>query len=210
MLTNKYSPTSFSDVLSSDKIINIIKSPVNVILYGPAGSGKTTIVKTLTKTVKTNRYLVLNISDDRGINLIREDVMSFISIDCNNKVIILDEMDSLTIDAQNMLNFIMDNYHNDRNVRFIFVCNYINNINPSIMSKCVPLRINNIDPVKLIQRITYITNHEKIYMSIDSIEYIIRYYRSDIRKILNAIECIKDTYGNGIVIGIKCIKEIIQ
>lgn len=210
MLTSKYIPNSFDDVLISKDIIDIVKSPMNVLLYGPAGSGKTTIIKTLTKTEKNNRYLVLNISEDRGINLIREEVMNFIDIDTNNKVIILDEMDSLTADAQNTLNMIMDIYYNDNNVKFIFVCNYVNNINPSILSKCCCLRIGSINKEMLISRVKYIICKEKVFMSEKSISYIIDYYCNDIRKILNAIESIKDTYGNNVVVGIESVKKIIE
>lgn len=209
MLTVKYIPKTFDDVLIDKHIIDIVKSPMNILLYGPAGTGKTTIVRTLTQETNA-QFLVLNISEDRGINLIREDVMNFVNIDINNKIIILDEMDSLTADAQNMLNMIMDIYYYDKNIKFIFVCNYINNINQSIISKCCCLRINSIKKELLIDRIKFIICQERMYLSQRSIEYIIDFYQNDIRKILNALETIRSTYGNRLIIGLDCIKRLIE
>ena len=129
MLTIKYQPKTTNELLINKNVLKVINTSNNILLYGPAGTGKTTIIKTLIKDLQ-GRYLLINVSENRGINLIRDDIMNFIGIDINNKVIILDEMDSLTIEAQNTLNNLMD----ISNTKFIFVCNYINNIGLGILS----------------------------------------------------------------------------
>ena len=168
MLTIKYQPKTTDELLINKNVLKVINTSNNILLYGPAGTGKTTIIKTLIKDLQ-GRYLLINVSENRGINLIRDDIMNFIGIDINNKVIILDEMDSLTIEAQNTLNNLMD----ISNTKFIFVCNYINNIGLGILSKCCCIRIGNIDKNLLRDRIRIIVLKEKIYISDKSINYVI-------------------------------------
>lgn len=187
MFINKYVPKSFDDVLVDKDIIKIILNRnLNIMLYGPPGSGKTTIVNVLVNYLRDNNYSckVLNISENRGIKLIRNELF-----DINTDVIILDEMDSLTVEAQNMLNSMMNS-----NSQFIFVCNYINNINSSILSKCCCIRINMIKKELLFERIKFITTNEKIKLTDKSINYIIEFFKRDIRKILNYLENIKMIY----------------
>ena len=162
MLSTKYIPDSYDDLIVNENIITILQSNLNVILYGPSGSGKTTMIKTLLKHKGNDKYLVINVADNRGINLIRDNIIDFINIDTISiaheniqKVVILDEMDSLTYDAQNILNSIMESCCN-KSIRFIFVCNYFNNVSQSIVSNCCCLRINCPDNSKLINRIYYI------------------------------------------------------
>ena len=205
MLTIKYQPKTTNELLINKNVLKVINTSNNILLYGPAGTGKTTIIKTLIKDLQ-GRYLLINVSENRGINLIRDDIMNFIGIDINNKVIILDEMDSLTIEAQNTLNNLMD----ISNTKFIFVCNYINNIGLGILSKCCCIRIGNIDKNLLRDRIRIIVLKEKIYISDKSIDYVIDNYGNDIRKILNCLESIKNIYWNHKIILFKEIKEVIN
>lgn len=205
MLTIKYQPKTTNELLINKNVLKVINTSNNILLYGPAGTGKTTIINTLINDLQ-GRYLLINVSENRGINLIRDDIMNFIGIDINNKVIILDEMDSLTIEAQNTLNNLMD----ISNTKFIFVCNYINNVGLGILSKCCCIRIGNIDKNLLRDRIRIIVLKEKIYISDKSIDYVIDYYGNDIRKILNCLESVKNIYGNHKIILFKEIKEVIN
>lgn len=213
MLSTKYIPDSYDDLIVNENIITILQSNLNVILYGPSGSGKTTMIKTLLKHKGNNKYLVINVADNRGINLIRDNIIDFINIDTIGiahenvqKVIILDEMDSLTYDAQNILNSIMESCCN-KSIRFIFVCNYFNNISQSIVSKCCCLRINCTDNSKLINRIKYICNNENINIDINIIEFIIKHFNNDIRKIINLLDIIKMIHEDDVITidDIKCL-----
>lgn len=213
MLSTKYIPDSYDDLIVNENIITILQSNLNVILYGPSGSGKTTMIKTLLKHKGNNKYLVINVADNRGINLIRDNIIDFINIDTIGiahenvqKVIILDEMDSLTYDAQNILNSIMESCCN-KSIRFIFVCNYFNNISQSIVSKCCCLRINCTDNSKLINRIKYICNNENINIDVNIIEFIIKHFNNDIRKIINLLDIIKMIHEDDVITidDIKCL-----
>lgn len=213
MLSTKYIPDSYDDLIVNENIITILQSNLNVILYGPSGSGKTTMIKTLLKHKGNDKYLVINVADNRGINLIRDNIIDFINIDTISiahenvqKVIILDEMDSLTYDAQNILNSIMESCCN-KSIRFIFVCNYFNNISQSIVSKCCCLRINCTDNSKLINRIKYICNNENINIDINIIEFIIKHFNNDIRKIINLLDIIKMIHEDDVITidDIKCL-----
>ena len=213
MLSTKYIPDSYDDLIVNENIITILQSKLNVILYGPSGSGKTTMIKTLLKHKGNDKYLVINVADNRGINLIRDNIIDFINIDTISiahenvqKVVILDEMDSLTYDAQNILNSIMESCCN-KSIRFIFVCNYFNNISQSIVSKCCCLRINCTDNSKLINRIKYICNKENINIDINIIEFIIKHFNNDIRKIINLLDIIKMIHEDDVITidDIKCL-----
>ena len=171
------------------------------------------MIKTLLKHKGNDKYLVINVADNRGINLIRDNIIDFINIDTISiahenvqKVIILDEMDSLTYDAQNILNSIMESCCN-KSIRFIFVCNYFNNISQSIVSKCCCLRINCTDNSKLINRIKYICNNENINIDINIIEFIIKHFNNDIRKIINLLDIIKMIHEDDVITidDIKCL-----
>lgn len=213
MLSTKYIPDSYDDLIVNENIITILQSNLNVILYGPSGSGKTTMIKTLLKHKGNDKYLVINVADNRGINLIRDNIIDFINIDTISiahenvqKVVILDEMDSLTYDAQNILNSIMESCCN-KSIRFIFVCNYFNNISQSIVSKCCCLRINCTDNSKLINRIKYICNNENINIDVNIIEFIIKHFNNDIRKIINLLDIIKMIHEDDVITidDIKCL-----
>lgn len=213
MLSTKYIPDSYNDLIVNENIITILQSNLNVILYGPSGSGKTTMIKTLLKHKGNDKYLVINVADNRGINLIRDNIIDFINIDTISiahenvqKVVILDEMDSLTYDAQNILNSIMESCCN-KSIRFIFVCNYFNNISQSIVSKCCCLRINCTDNSKLINRIKYICNNENINIDVNIIEFIIKHFNNDIRKIINLLDIIKMIHEDDVITidDIKCL-----
>lgn len=213
MLSTKYIPDSYDDLIVNENIITILQSNLNVILYGPSGSGKTTMIKTLLKHKGNDKYLVINVADNRGINLIRDNIIDFINIDTIGiahenvqKVVILDEMDSLTYDAQNILNSIMESCCN-KSIRFIFVCNYFNNISQSIVSKCCCLRINCTDNSKLINRIKYICKNENINIDINIIEFIIKHFNNDIRKIINLLDIIKMIHEDDVITidDIKCL-----
>ena len=139
----KYRPTCFQDIvldpLNKRIMDNIIKynSFPNLLFYGPPGTGKTTTIINLIKYYQeknnqTNKELTihLNASDDRGIDIIRNHICQFVNsktlFNKGTKFVVLDEVDSMTKNAQQALKYLLQGFTN--NVRFCLICNYISRI----------------------------------------------------------------------------------
>ena len=129
-LVEKYRPTIFTDILFDEflkgKINTIVQSKQlpNMIITGEPSTGKTSTVLYLAKTIYTddNNVLELNASDDRGLTMIQQTILPFCKKKSDNyKLVILDEADSITQKAQNLLNNIIAEFK--KNTRFIFICN---------------------------------------------------------------------------------------
>ena len=112
----------------------------NLIFYGPAGTGKTTLAKLIVKNIDCD-YLYINASDERGIETIRDKVSGFASTMSFKplKIIILDEADFLTIQAQASLRNVIEEF--SQNCRFILTCNYVERIIDPLQSRCQTLKI---------------------------------------------------------------------
>ena len=137
--TEKYRPTSFDDMLDQSPIIKIIKSMSgqkylpNMLFYGKSGTGKTSLINCIINNYyKNNTFSIIKLdaSDDRGINTVRDEIKGFAEKKSFNikelKLIILDEADSMTVDAQSALKRIIE-IHSE-NTKFCFICNYENKI----------------------------------------------------------------------------------
>ena len=175
------------DLLINENIKNIIfhhYTTNNFLIYGPPGTGKTTIIQSFMKNIKDVDKKLIDVSVERGIDVIKEQVMKYINTVSINehKIIIMDEMDSLTIEAQNTLNTLINT---NPYVHYIFVCNYNNNIILPIISKCAILRIDIVLNEQLLKRCLWKLNNLNIILSEESIKYIIKNYNCDIRKIFN-------------------------
>lgn len=197
---NKYRPTTFDDILLNDTTLNTFKYFVdnkvlpNLLFYGPTGTGKTSAISIIARNIYKNDYGVmvqeLNASDNRNIQVVRKNIKEFAStktiFSYGFKLIILDEVDSMTYDAQFCLRRIMETYA--ENVRFCFICNYIGKIIPAIQSRCTKFKFiqPEIEPIKL--KVNDILGLEGISLPDDFIHNIILNSNGDIRKILNIIQ----------------------
>ena len=153
----KYRPKDISDIVLSDinkKIItNIVDKDYypNMIFYGPPGTGKTTTILCLIKKYQEkhnckNNYIHLNASHQRGIDIFRNKINNF-TLNKNffndkKKFILLDEVDSMTKQAQQNLSYIIDNCKND--ICFILICNYMNKIIDNIKNSLIIIHFNKI------------------------------------------------------------------
>jgi len=202
----KYRPRTTEDIISNNiiktKIKTIIKDGFmpNLIITGSPGTGKTSTILCIAKKLIQKNYdeavLELNASDDRGLNMINNNIMHFCKKKIDNvihKIVIFDEADSITSKAQNLLNNILEEYINT--TRFAFICNDCSKITESIQSRCIILRFPRLDNISIKERVTYICEKESIEYTDDGIEALIFTANGDIRQAINNLESIFNTYG---------------
>ena len=198
LLNEKYRPTLLDNFVGNEQLKQQIQTflsqndLVNMLFYGPPGSGKTTLAKLIVKNLDCD-YLMINASDERGIETIRDKVAGFASSASfkSIKVVILDEADFLTIQAQASLRNIIETF--SRTTRFILTCNYIERIIDPLQSRCQALKV--IPPTKgdVAKHISNILNQENIKYELDDLKSLINKFYPDLRKMLNTIQlCSKE------------------
>ena len=191
MLVEKWRPKEFSDVIGCpQQIIEMVnkKDIPHLLFYGPAGGGKTTTAKIIINKLGCE-CLMLNASDERGINTIREKVKSFaMTTSMNNKfkIVFLDEMDSLTPPAQDSMRNLMETYH--KNCRFIGSCNYINKISDPIQSRFTRFAFNKPNKEEIYERLKYIADKEMIRIMAGAVIKLGDIYYPDMRKSINKLQ----------------------
>lgn len=196
----KYRPVCIADCILPDSIKQVFHGIVsskkipNLLLAGGPGQGKTTIAKALCHELDT-RFLMINSSDERGIDVLRTSVKSFasaLSLDGRPKVVIFDEADHLTPDAQAALRGIIEEFAN--NCSFIFTCNYKNRIIEALHSRCasVDFKVAKEEKSKLIEaaytRLVYILNEEKVKFEPKVLGQLVVQFFPDYRKTLNELQ----------------------
>ena len=193
LLVERYRPIELKNYVGNEHIKKTIEQYLgqndiqNLIFYGPAGTGKTTLAKLIVKNLDCE-HLYINASDERGIETIRDKVSGFASSASFKplKVVILDEADFLTIQAQASLRNVIETF--SRTTRFILTCNYIERIIDPLQSRCQTLKI--VPPSK--QDIAYhlmdVFKEEEVGCSADDLKIIVNQYYPDIRKMLNTIQ----------------------
>jgi replication factor C small subunit len=198
LLNEKYRPTLLDNFVGNEQLKQQIQTflsqndLVNMLFYGPPGSGKTTLAKLIVKNLDCD-YLMINASDERGIETIRDKVAGFASSASFKpiKVVILDEADFLTIQAQASLRNIIETF--SRTTRFILTCNYIERIIDPLQSRCQALKV--IPPSKgdVAKHISSILDQENIKYELDDLKSLINKFYPDLRKMLNTIQlCSKE------------------
>jgi len=193
LLNERYRPDNLDNYVGNSNLKSSIQNQLdnndiqNYLFYGPAGCGKTTLAKLIIHNLDCDS-LYINASDERGIETIRDKVSGFASVASIKplKVVILDESDFLTIQAQASLRNVIETF--SRTTRFILTCNFVERIIDPIQSRCQTFKI--VPPTKkeVAVHITGICDKENIGYEIPSIGKLVNKYYPDIRKMLNTVQ----------------------
>ncbi|KAF5125899.1 Replication factor C subunit 2 [Metarhizium anisopliae] len=207
----KYRPQSLDDVTAQDHTVTVLQRTLqasnlpHMLFYGPPGTGKTSTILALAKELfgpemMKSRVLELNASDERGISIVREKVKNFARMQLTNpapgyskkypcppfKIIILDEADSMTQDAQSALRRTMETY--SKITRFCLICNYVTRIIDPLASRCSKFRFKSLDQGNARKRLEEIASAEGVPLEDGAIDALIRCSEGDLRKAITFLQ----------------------
>ncbi|KAI5964128.1 RFC3 [Candida pseudojiufengensis] len=221
----KYRPDNLQEVYGQNEIVTTIKKfnetgkLPHLLFYGPPGTGKTSTIIALAKEIYGPNYknmvLELNASDDRGIDVVRNQIKNFAStrqiFTSNNspqfKLIILDEADAMTSVAQNSLRRIIEKF--TKYCRFCILANYSHKLNPALISRCTRFRFHPIDEESIRQRIENVIIKEKISITPDALSSLLKLSGGDMRRSLNVLQACHSACEEGETIDVDMIYNCI-
>ncbi len=215
----KYRPASLADVCGHQDILSTINKFVDMnrlphlLLYGPPGTGKTSTVLALAQRIygaanARQMVLELNASDDRGIDVVREQIKTFASTKqifsmgavakggaggsgggssiAGYKLIVLDEADAMTNTAQMALRRIMEKY--TANTRFCIIANYAHKLSPALLSRCTRFRFSPLKEGDIRLLVEKVVEEENIKIGADAVDALIKLSKGDMRRALNVLQ----------------------
>uniref|UniRef100_A0A7S0KHQ5 AAA+ ATPase domain-containing protein n=1 Tax=Micromonas pusilla TaxID=38833 RepID=A0A7S0KHQ5_MICPS len=201
MWVEKYRPSKLSDVAAHKDIIDTIGRLTSqdrlphLLLYGPPGTGKTSTILAVAKELYGPQFsqmtLELNASDDRGIDVVRNEISAFASTmrfgsNAGFKLIILDECDSMTKDAQFALRRIIEKY--TKHTRFCLIGNYVSKVIPALQSRCTRFRFAPLGPAAVKDRVQFVVQRENLSITDDAVDAVTRLGAGDMRRTLNILQ----------------------
>lgn len=186
----RYRPPTMEEFIGNDSVKVtfsqfIKKGDVpHILLFGPAGTGKTSLAKLLTKSIPCD-VLYINASDQSGIDDVRVKMKNYA---CSAgfkplKVIILDEADRLTSDAQGALRNMLETY--SAHTRFILTCNYVEKMIAPIASRMQTFEIKPVSKKDVAMRLVHILTNERVEFTQEDVVWVVNTYYPDIRKVIN-------------------------
>ena len=211
----KHRPTQFQDIvldpLNKKILENIIETSYfpNLLFYGPPGTGKTTTIINLINAYQTKLnnkdsglMIHLNASDERGIDIIRNQINIFVNshplFNQGMKFVILDEVDYMTKNAQQALRYLLQSYSSG--VRFCLICNYISRIDEGLQNEFLRLCFNQLPQDKTVNFLKRISDCEKLNINEKSLQCIQKLYKSDIRSMVNFMQTNQNILDENIMI----------
>ena len=189
----KYRPTDLSTYIGNEHLrekvgVYLESGDVpHLLLYGRAGTGKTTLAKIITKNIDCD-YLYINASDENKVDDVRNKVKTFASsVGFRDlKVLILDECDYLTPNAQAALRNLMETF--SKHCRFILTCNYVERIIDPIQSRCQPYKIVPPSRKDVAKQMVHILDSEEVSYELDDVALIVNAGYPDIRRVINSAQ----------------------
>ncbi|KAF8915637.1 P-loop containing nucleoside triphosphate hydrolase protein [Mucidula mucida] len=202
----KYRPVTLDDVVSHKDITATIEKFIeknrlpHLLFYGPPGTGKTSTILAVARRIYGNEYrkqiLELNASDERGIDVVREQIKQFAEtrtlFSKGYKLIVLDEADMMTQAAQAALRRVIEQY--TKNVRFCIICNYVNKITPAIQSRCTRFRFSPLPIDQVERRLTTVVEAENVNLTDDGKKALLKLSKGDMRRALNVLQACHAAY----------------
>ncbi|XP_020213520.1 replication factor C subunit 2 isoform X1 [Cajanus cajan] len=215
----KYRPKQVKDVAHQDEVVRVLTNTLetgscpHMLFYGPPGTGKTTTALAIAHQLfgpefYKSRVLELNASDDRGINVVRTKIKDFaaVAVGTNQrksdypcppfKIIVLDEADSMTEDAQNALRRTMETY--SKVTRFFFICNYVSRIIEPLASRCAKFRFKPLSEEIMSSRISYICKEEGLFLDAEALSTLSSISHGDLRRAITYLQSAARLFGSSI------------
>jgi len=204
---DKYRPRAVKDISSQREVVRVLESALesgnmpHCLFYGPPGTGKTTAALAICRQLYgpelyKKRVKELNASDERGIAVVRNKIKNFASLAVGApapgypsppyKILILDEADAMTTDAQSALRRMMETY--SKVTRFFLLCNYVTKIIDPIASRCSKFRFKPLEPDTMVGRLQYISDQERLEVSDDTFAACAKHSGGDMRKAITLLQ----------------------
>jgi len=213
----KYRPKSVDEVSHQGEVVASLRNAIeqqnlpHLIFYGPPGTGKTSTIlacaKQLFGSAYRSRVMELNASDERGIGVVRNKIKTFAQVAVSSgggsggeklppyKLIILDEADSMTTDAQSALRRTMETY--SRVTRFCIICNYISRLIPPIASRCAKFRFKPLPHEAMVGRLQHICEAERVVGCDEAVlAELVRLSEGDMRRAIQMLQSVHRLYGD--------------
>ena len=204
--TEKYRPHKIDDIVDHNEIKQSLKNFIeskslpHLLLFGPSGSGKTSTIMCCANELYDDyvncMILRLNASNERGIETVRTTIKQFVNSQSNFfvpdkyrnifKIVILDEIDAMTIEAQGMLRQTIEK-HSDT-TRFCLICNDVDKINIALQSRCALFRFTPLKKKNMISKLQEIANIEKVSIEKSAINSIVNVSKGDMRSAINILQ----------------------
>ncbi|KAJ2867945.1 Subunit of heteropentameric Replication factor C (RF-C) [Coemansia aciculifera] len=203
----KYRPKNIDDITAQEEVVQVLRKSLetknlpHLLFYGPPGTGKTSTILALTRDMygpeaAKTRVLELNASDERGISVVREKVKTFARAVVSQadarypsppyKIVILDEADSMTTDAQAALRRIIEKY--SRITRFCLICNYVSRIIEPLASRCTKFRFKSLPRDQAVARVEHVAQLESVNCREGAVGALVDCAAGDLRRAIMSLQ----------------------